>query len=173
MAVNRKRPSFIFFFVNFSKSFSEIYELFAFALAFGSVPSVLPVATTLCLGAVGSSDGTSAENVVLPSLTACLLAHAFVGFFVDLLVRPAPGLLNGLLGLVVFRQIRRVWVNISLPHTSLQLEVELEAVLAVDRDAAFLAARPETVFNALARANAVVPLHVAGALAGAALEPLL
>jgi len=136
MAVSRKRPSFIFFFVNFSKSFSEIYELFAFALAFCSVPSVLPVATALCLGAVGRSDGASAENVVFPSLTAGLFAHAFVGFFIDYLVRAAPRLLNGLWVVTVVR----IWVNISLPNTLLRLEVELEPILAVDRDASLLAA---------------------------------
>lgn len=71
------------------------------------------------LGAVGRPDGTSTENVVLPSLAARLLAHACVGFWVDLLVRPASWLpLGGRVWCGCVRIVRRVGAT-SLSHARL------------------------------------------------------
>jgi len=92
------------------------------------------------LGAVGSPYGASTENVVFSSLATLFLADACVGFRVDLLVRSASWGRPG-------RRNWRSWVGgawrvragTALSYTHLELEVELEAVLAVNRDAPLLA----------------------------------
>lgn len=89
------------------------------------------------LGAVGSPYGASTENVVFSSLATLFLADACVGFRVDLLVRSAswgrPGRRSWRGG------AWRVRAGTALSYTHLELEVELEAVLAVNRDAPLLA----------------------------------